>query len=126
MNQGIDLPLLKPQVNKTTGSQYFTSAAHIFTTNLRKTTQETPVYGRPYQIDETTGRRVVAKDPNTGRALFNKAGGVIYATEGEARPIPGMRDVRGGGGIDPMTVGDEGVDVDVAYYSPAHLNHTFA
>lgn len=118
MKQGIDLPLLKPQVNKTTGSQYFTSAAHTFTTNLRKTTQETPVYGKPYQIDEATGRRVVAKDPNTGRALFNKAGGVIYATEGEARPIPGMRDVRGGGGIDPMTVGDEGVDVDVAYYSP--------
>lgn len=118
MSQGIDLPLLKPQVNKATGSQYFTSAAHTFTTNLRKTTQETPVYGKPYQVDPATGRRVVARDPDTGKALFNKAGAVIYATEGEARPIPGMRDVRGGGGIDPMTVGDEGVDADVAYYSP--------
>jgi hypothetical protein len=118
MSQGIDLPLLKPQVNKTTGARYFTSAAHTFTTNLRKTTQETPVYGKPYQVDPATGRRVVAKDPETGKALFDKAGGVIYSTEGEARPIPGMRDARGGGGIDPMTVGDEGVDVDVSYYSP--------
>lgn len=118
MNQGIDLPLLKPQTNQATGSQYFTSAAHTFTTNLRKTTQETPVYGKPYQVDPTTGRRVVARDPETGKPMFNKIGEVIYETEGESRPIPGLRDIRGGGGIDPMTVGDEGVDVDVAYYSP--------
>jgi hypothetical protein len=118
MNRGIDLPILKPQVNAQTGNQYFTSAAHTFTTNLRKTTQESPVYGKPYQVDPETGRRVMARDPETGKVLTNKGGFVQYVTQGESRPIPGVRDVRGGGGIDPMTIGDEGADVDVAYYSP--------
>jgi len=117
INQGIDLPVLKQQISKTTGNPYHPAAAHAFVTDLRKTTKDTPVYGKPYALDPE-GKRIVKRDPNTGKAIF-QGGYVQYETEkGEPRPIPGRYDVRGGGGIDPMTVGDEGADVDVAFFAP--------
>lgn len=117
MNQGIDLLVLKQQISKTTGNPYHPAAAHAFVTDLRKTTKDTPVYGKPYVLDPE-GKRIVKRDPNTGKAIF-QGGYVQYVTEeGEAQPIPGRYDVRGGGGIDPMTVGDEGADVDVAFFAP--------
>lgn len=110
MNQeGIDLPLLKPQVSRTTGNSYYPTEANAFVMGLLKTEKDTPIYGEPIKLSPE-GKKVVKG--------FNKGGYPIYETEGTSGPIPGRYQVRGEGGIDPMTISDDYDGENVAYYAP--------
>jgi hypothetical protein len=107
--EGIDVPILKPQISQASGKLYYPQEANAMVMGLLKTEKDTPIFGERIQVNKE-GKKVVAG--------FNPYGYPIYKTTGKAAPIPGQYQVRGEGGIDPMTVGDGGVDVDVAYYSP--------
>jgi hypothetical protein len=110
MNQeGIDLPVLKPQISKTTGNPYFSSEANAFVMGLLKTEKDTPIYGERIKLNPK-GQKVVKG--------FNAGGYPIYETTGKSAPIPGQYQVRGEGGIDPMTIGDDYDGENVAYYAP--------
>ena len=110
MNQeGIDLPLLKPQISKTTGNPYFSTEANAFVMDLLKTEKATPIYGERIKLNPK-GQKVVKG--------FNAGGYPIYETTGKSAPVPGQYQVRGQGGIDPMTIGDDYDGEDVAYYAP--------
>ena len=110
MNQeGIDLPVLKPQISKTTGNPYFSSEANAFVMGLLKTEKDTPIYGERIKLNPK-GQKVVKG--------FNAGGYPIYETTGKSAPVPGQYQVRGEGGIDPMTIGDDYDGEDVAYYAP--------
>lgn len=112
---GIDLPILKEGKAGTT-----------FAMNLLKTEKATPIYGAAFKVNPApgpgsgllgTGRRVVQRD-EAGKAMFNKGGYVIYETEGDKIPVPGRYDITGGGGIDPMTIGEDFDEGNVAYFTP--------
>jgi hypothetical protein len=107
--EGIDVPILKPQISQASGKLYYPQEANAMVMSLLKTEKDTPIFGERIQVNKE-GKKVVAG--------FNPYGYPIYKTTGKAAPIPGQYQVRGEGGIDPMTVGDQGADVDVAYYSP--------
>jgi hypothetical protein len=110
MNQeGIDLPVLKPQISKTTGNPYFSSEANAFVMGLLKTEKDTPIYGERIKLNPK-GQKVVKG--------FNAGGYPIYETTGKSAPVPGQYQVRGEGGIDPMTIGDDYDGEGVAYYAP--------
>jgi hypothetical protein len=110
MNQeGIDLPVLKPQISKTTGNSYYPTEANAFVMGLLKTEKDTPIYGERINLSPE-GKKVVKG--------FNKGGYPIYETTGTSAPIPGKYQVRGEGGIDPMTIGDDYDGENVAYYAP--------
>ena len=110
MNQeGVDLPILKPQVSKVTGNEYFPTEANAFVMSLLKTEKDTPIYGERIKVSPE-GKKVVKG--------FNKGGYPIYETTGTSAPIPGQYQVRGQGGIDPMTIGDDYDGENVAYYTP--------
>jgi hypothetical protein len=113
--KGIDLPILKEGKAGTT-----------FAMNLLKTEKATPIYGAAFKVDSEpsagsgllgTGRRVVQRD-EAGRAMFNKGGYVIYETEDKKIPIPGRYEITGGGGVDPMTIGEDFDEGNVAYFTP--------
>jgi len=110
MNQeGIDLPILKQQVNKITGNAYYPTEANAFVMSLLKTEKSTPVYGERIKVSPE-GKKVVKG--------FNAGGYPIYETTGTSAPIPGQYQVRGEGGIDPMTIADDYDGEDVAFYAP--------
>jgi hypothetical protein len=110
MNQeGIDLPVLKPQISKTTGNPYFSAEANAFVMGLIKTEKDTPVYGERIKLNPK-GQKVIKG--------FNAGGYPIYETTGKSAPVPGQYQVRGEGGIDPMTIGDDYDGENVAYYAP--------
>ena len=118
---GIDLPLLKLKRDEKTGSSYYPSEAHAFITNLLKTEKHTPIYGTPVKTDQAGNPLIkgfkTSTDPRTGRTFTTKY--PDYALESEEQiPIPGRHQVKGSGGVDPMTVGDEGYSNDVAYFAP--------
>lgn len=106
--QGIDLPLLKPQISKKTGAPYYPAEANAFVTSLLKTEKDTPVYGNRIMREETGKRKVLG---------FNAGGYPIYDTTEQSVPVPGKYSLRGGGGVDPMTVGDD-YEGDIAFYTP--------
>jgi hypothetical protein len=110
MNQeGIDLPVLKPQISKTTGNPYFSAEANAFVMGLIKTEKDTPIYGERIKLNPK-GQKVIKG--------FNAGGYPIYETTGKSAPVPGQYQVRGEGGIDPMTIGDDYDGENVAYYAP--------
>jgi hypothetical protein len=118
---GIDLPLLKLKRDEKTGSSYYPSEAHAFITNLLKTEKHTPIYGTPVKTDQAGNPLIkgfkTSTDPRTGRTFTTKYPDYALESEGEI-PIPGRHQVKGSGGVDPMTVGDEGYSNDVAYFAP--------
>ena len=115
--KGIDLPILKEGRAGTTPVSNRGKAGTTFAMNLLKTEKNTPIYGAPFKVDPMTGRRVVQRD-EAGKAMFNKGGYVIYETEGDKIPIPGRYDITGGGGMDPMTIGEDFDEGNVAYFTP--------
>ena len=120
-NKGIDLPILKQEISLKTGTTYFPTEAHGFITNLLKTEKDTGIYGIPVKTNErgvplAKGFKK-AIDPKTGKEYTTKY--VDWAVEDVPEgPIPGRYQVRGSGGVDPMTLGDEGDTSNVAYQSP--------
>ena len=114
-NLGIDLPFLKPQVNAD-GSVFLGKEASTFAANLLKTEKATSVYGKRF-ITDASGRKVPLRDEN-GKIVTNKGGYIIYATEDEKVPIPGRYEYTGGGGVDPMTIGENYDEGNVAYFAP--------
>lgn len=116
-NEGIDLPVLKPIVDETTGQQRLRKEASTFAMNLLKTEKSTPVFGEEFLIDPNTGQRVPLRDER-GKIMTNKGGYVIYQTTGKKVPVPGKFDVTGGGGVDPMTIGEDYDKGAVAFFTP--------
>jgi len=114
-NLGIDLPFLKPQVGAD-GSVFLGKEGSTFAANLLKTEKATPVYGKRFITDES-GRKVPLRDAN-GKIVTNKGGYIVYATEDEKVPIPGRYEYSGGGGVDPMTIGEDYDEGNVAYFTP--------
>ena len=111
-NKGINLPILKQ------GDYGIDKAGTTFVMNLLKTEKTTPVYGKKFEVNKATGRQVPLRD-ETGKVVFNRGGYVTYATADEKTPIPGRYEVTGGGGIDPMTIGEDYTDKrNVAFYTP--------
>lgn len=116
-NEGIDIPALKPDIDELTGEQRLNKEGSTFAMNLLKTEKSTPVFGEEFLIDPNTGQRVPMRDEQ-GKIMTNRGGYVIYQTTGKKVPVPGKFDVTGGGGVDPMTIG-EGYDKgSVAYFTP--------
>jgi hypothetical protein len=119
--KGIDLPILKEQTSSTTGSTYLPTEAYGFITNLLNTERNTAIYGVPVKTNERGNPLIKgfkkAINPDTQKEYTTKY--MEYATEDvEPSPIPGRYQVRGTGGVDPMTIGDEGDRSNVAYQSP--------
>jgi hypothetical protein len=119
--KGIDLPILKEQKSSTTGSTYLPTEAYGFITNLLNTERNTAIYGVPVKTNERGNPLIKgfkkAINPDTQKEYTTKY--MEYATEDvEPSPIPGRYQVRGTGGVDPMTIGDEGDRSNVAYQSP--------
>ena len=108
MNNGIDLPLLKPQISKASGRAYFPTEANAFAINLLKTEKDTPIYGERILLNAKGQPQV------TG---FNKGGYPEFATTGTSAPIPGQYLTRGMGGLDPMQAVEGDMD-DLAFYNP--------
>ena len=108
MDNGIDLPLLKPQISKTSGRAYFPTEANAFAINLLKTEKDTPIYGERILLNAKGQPQV------TG---FNKGGYPEFATTGTSAPIPGQYLTRGMGGLDPMQAVEGDMD-DLAFYNP--------
>jgi hypothetical protein len=116
-NEGIDLPFLKPDIDKVTGAQRLNKEASTFAMNLLKTEKNTPVFGEQFLIDPNTGQRIPLRD-DQGKIMTNRGGYVIYQTTGKKVAVPGKFDVTGGGGVDPMTIADEYEGGSVSYYTP--------
>ena len=106
--RGYKLPILQPQVSKASGTKYYPKTAHEFMSNVIQVTKESPVFGRPVKIGEKGG------------LLYERtARGRVPAvdTSKEARPIPGQVDIRGTGGVDPMSIIDD-YEGATAYLAP--------
>lgn len=106
--RGYKLPILQPQVSKASGTKYYPKTAHEFMSNVIQVTKESPVFGRPVKIGEKGG------------LLYERtARGRVPAvdTSKEARPIPGQVDIRGTGGVDPMSITDD-YEGSAAYLAP--------
>ena len=116
-NEGIDLPILKPDVDPTTGQQRLNKEGSTFAMNLLKTEKTTPVFGEEFLTDPNTGQRVPLRD-DKGKIMTNRGGYVIYQTTGKKVAVPGKYDVTGGGGVDPMTIGEDYDKGSVAFYTP--------
>jgi hypothetical protein len=115
--KGIDLPILKEGRAGTTPILKKGKAGTTFVMNLLKTEKDTPIRGKAFKVDSITGRRIPLRD-KSGKTVFNKGGYVVYETEGEKIPVPGRYDITGGGGIDPMTIGEDFDEGNVAYFAP--------
>jgi hypothetical protein len=108
MNNGIDLPLLKPQISKASGRAYFPTEANAFAINLLKTEKDTPIYGERILLNAKGQPQVSG---------FNKGGYPEFVTTGNSAPIPGRYLTRGMGGLDPMQAVEGDMD-DLAFYNP--------
>jgi hypothetical protein len=110
--KGINLPILKA------GDYGIDKAGTTFVMNLLKTEKSTPVYGKKFKVDLVTGRQVPLRDAS-GKLVTNRGGYIVYATDDEKIPIPGRYETTGGGGIDPMTIGEDYPDKrNVAFFTP--------
>jgi len=108
MDNGIDLPLLKPQISKASGRAYFPTEANAFAINLLKTEKDTPIYGERIRLNAKGQPQVSG---------FNKGGYPEFVTTGTSAPIPGHYLTRGMGGLDPMQAVEGDMD-DLAFYNP--------
>jgi hypothetical protein len=101
--RGYKLPVL--QLNK---KGFYPKAAHEFISNVGQVTKESPVFGYPAMIG-----------PNGGIVYENTKYGKVPKVDksSEPRPIPGLLDVRGTGGVDAMSVADD-YEGAVAFHSP--------
>lgn len=108
MDNGIDLPLLKPQISKASGRAYFPTEANAFAINLLKTEKDTPIYGERIRLNAKGQPQVSG---------FNKGGYPEFVTTGTSAPIPGHYQTRGMGGLDPMQAVEGDMD-DLAFYNP--------
>jgi hypothetical protein len=110
--KGINLPILKE------GDYGIDKAGTAFVMNLLKTEKTTPVYGKKFKVDPVTGRQVPLRDEK-GKMVTNRGGYIVYATEDEKIPVPGRYETTGGGGVDPMTIGEDYPDKrNVAFFTP--------
>lgn len=116
-NEGIDLPILKPDVDPVTGQQRLNKEGSTFAMNLLKTEKSTPIFGEEFLTDPKTGQRVPLRD-DKGKIMTNRGGYVIYQTTGKKVPVPGKYDITGGGGVDPMTIGEDYDKGNVAFFTP--------
>lgn len=116
-NEGIDLPILKPDVDPVTGQQRLNKEGSTFAMNLLKTEKTTPVFGEEFLTDPNTGQRVPLRD-DKGKIMTNRGGYVIFQTTGKKVAVPGKYDVTGGGGVDPMTIGEDYDKGSVAFFTP--------
>lgn len=102
-SRGYKLPVLQP--NK---KGFYPKTAHEFLSSVGQVTKESPVFGYP--------------------AMLGPSGGVIYENtkygkipkvdkSADPRPIPGLLDVRGTGGVDAMSIAED-YEGAVAYHSP--------
>ena len=109
--KGINLPILKE-------SDYgIDKAGTTFAMNLLKTEKNTPVYGKKFKVD-SDGRLVPLRDEK-GKMVTNRGGYIVYATDDEKIPVPGRYETTGGGGVDPMTIGEDYPDKrNVAFFTP--------
>ena len=109
--KGINLPILKE------GDYGIDKAGTTFAMNLLKTEKNTPVYGKKFKVD-SDGRLVPLRDEK-GKMVTNRGGYIVYATDDEKIPIPGRYETTGGGGVDPMTIGEDYPDKrNVAFFTP--------
>ena len=110
--KGINLPILKE------GDYVIDKAGTTFAMNLLKTEKNTPVYGKKFKVNPATGQLVPLLDEK-GKLVTNRGGYIVYATDDEKIPIPGRYETTGGGGIDPMTIGEDYPDKrNVAFFTP--------
>ena len=109
--KGINLPILKE------GDYGIDKAGTTFAMNLLKTEKNTPVYGKKFKVD-SAGRLVPLRDEK-GKMVTNRGGYIVYATDDDKIPIPGRYETTGGGGVDPMTIGEDYPDKrNVAFFTP--------
>jgi hypothetical protein len=101
--RGYKLPVLQP--NK---KGFYSKAAFDFISNVGQVTKESPVFGYP-----------AMRGPNGGVIYQNTKYGKVPMVDksSEPRPIPGLLDVRGTGGVDAMSVAED-YEGAVAYHSP--------
>jgi hypothetical protein len=110
--KGINLPILKA------GDYGIDKAGTTFVMNLLKTEKNTPVYGKKFKVDPATGQLVPLRDEK-GKLVTNRGGYIKYATDDDKIPIPGRYETTGGGGVDPMTIGEDYPDKrNVAFFTP--------
>ena len=110
--KGINLPILKE------GDYGIDKAGTTFVMNLLKTEKTTSVYGKKFKVDPVTGRQVPLRNEK-GKMVTNRGGYIVYATDDEKIPIPGRYETTGGGGVDPMTIGEDYSDKrNVAFFTP--------
>ena len=111
--KGINLPILKKQ-----DDFGIDRAGTAFAMNLLKTEKNTPIYGKKFKVDPVTGRKVPLLDEK-GKLVTNRGGYIVYATDDDKIPIPGRYETTGGGGVDPMTIGEDYPDKrNVAFFTP--------
>ena len=109
--KGINLPILKE------GDYGIDKAGTTFAMNLLKTEKNTPVYGKKFKV-ASDGRLVPLRDEK-GKMVTNRGGYIVYATDDEKIPVPGRYETTGGGGVDPMTIGEDYSDKrNVAFFTP--------
>ena len=101
--RGYKLPVLQPDKKG-----FYPKAAHEFISNVGQVTKESPVFGYPAMLG-----------PNGGILYENTKYGKVPKVDksSEPRPIPGLLDVRGTGGVDAMSVADD-YEGATAYHSP--------
>lgn len=102
-SRGYKLPVLQP--NK---KGFYPKTAHEFLSNVGQVTKESPVFGYPAMLG-----------PNGGVIYENTKYGKVPKVDksAEPRPIPGLLDVRGTGGVDAMSIAED-YEGAVAYHSP--------
>ena len=102
-SRGYKLPVLQP--NK---KGFYPKAAHEFLSNVGQVTKESPVFGYPAMLG-----------PNGGVIYENTKYGKVPKVDksAEPRPIPGLLDVRGTGGVDAMSIAED-YEGAVAFHSP--------
>jgi len=102
-SRGYKLPVLQP--NK---KGFYPKTAHEFLSNVGQVTKESPVFGYPAMLG-----------PNGGVIYENTKYGKVPKVDksSEPRPIPGLLDVRGTGGVDAMSIAED-YEGAVAYHSP--------
>jgi len=101
--RGYKLPVLQPAKKG-----YYPKAAHEFISQYGQVTKESPVFGYPAMLGPNGG--ILYEDTKYGKVpKVDKSS--------EPRPIPGLLDVRGTGGVDAMSIADD-YEGAIAFHSP--------
>jgi hypothetical protein len=102
-SRGYKLPILQPHKKG-----FYPKTAHEFLSNVGQVTKESPVFGYPAMLG-----------PNGGVIYENTKYGKVPKVDksAEPRPIPGLLDVRGTGGVDAMSIAED-YEGAVAFHLP--------